>query len=186
MTLESGTLLFLCRPNNPTATLMPREAERLLTLAALRGSRVVIDEAFIDFVTPAEESLAPLLARFDNLILLRSLTKLYALPGLRVGYLLASHSLICELQAYQPPWSVNHLAAELVVPLLADTDFLARTRQWLASEHPRVQSGLAAAGLEVVPSRTNFVCATSPAGWLRTPPSVPIPSGTSAMGSSSG
>ncbi|MEQ5800647.1 threonine-phosphate decarboxylase CobD [Halomonas sp. H10-9-1] len=155
--LSPGSLLFLCRPNNPTASLVPRAAiERLLTLAALRGSRVVVDEAFIDFVTPPEESLAPLLARFDNLILLRSLTKLYALPGLRVGYLLASEPVVRQLQACQPPWSVNHLAADLVAPLLADGAFLARTQQWLSSEHPRLQSGLVAAGLEVVPSRANF------------------------------
>lgn len=155
--LSPGSLLFLCRPNNPTASLVPRAAiERLLTLAALRGSRVVVDEAFIDFVTPPEESLAPLLARFDNLILLRSLTKLYALPGLRVGYLLASEPVVRQLQACQPPWSVNHLAADLVAPLLADGAFLARTQQWLSSEHPRLQSGLVAAGLEVVTSRANF------------------------------
>lgn len=157
VSLTPGTLLWLCRPNNPTAALVPRETvERLLTLAAARGCRVVVDEAFIDFVMPPEESLAPLLARFDNLILLRSLTKLYALPGLRLGYLMASESLVQQLVARQTPWSVNLLAAELVAPLLADTAFLARTRQWLADERPRLQAGLAAAGLEVIPSRANF------------------------------
>ncbi|SDJ94544.1 pyridoxal phosphate-dependent aminotransferase [Billgrantia gudaonensis] len=155
--IERCPVLFLCRPNNPTGTLVPRETvERLLSLAAARGCRVVIDEAFIDFVTPPEEGLAPLLARFDNLVLLRSLTKLYALPGLRVGYLLASELMVRKIKACQPPWSVNHLAAELVAPLLADTAFLARTRQWLADERPRLQAGLAAAGLEVIPSRANF------------------------------
>ncbi|MGR2740865.1 pyridoxal phosphate-dependent aminotransferase [Billgrantia sp. Q4P2] len=155
--LAPDTLLFLCRPNNPTGTLVPRETvQRLLTQAAMHDCRVVVDEAFIDFVTSPEESLAPLLARFDNLILLRSLTKLYALPGLRLGYLLASESLVRQLQVGQPPWSVNHLAAELVAPLLADSAFLARTRQWLADEQPRLQAGLAGAGLEVIPSRANF------------------------------
>ncbi|WP_163559590.1 threonine-phosphate decarboxylase [Halomonas sp. NO4] len=155
--LAPGTLLWLCRPNNPTATLVSRDAvERLLTLAAASDCRVVVDEAFIDFVTPPEESLAPLLGRFDNLILLRSLTKLYALPGLRVGYLLASESLVHQFHVRQPPWSVNHLAAELVAPLVDDSVFLARTRQWLAEEQPRLQAGLVATGLEVIPSRTNF------------------------------
>lgn len=171
--LAPGTLLWLCRPNNPTATLVPRETiERLLTLAALRDCRVVVDEAFIDFVTPPEESLAPLLARFDNLILLRSLTKLYALPGLRLGYLLANETLVRQLQVHQPPWSVNHLAAELVAPLLADSAFLARTRRWLADEQPRLQAGLAASGLEVVPSRANF--------FLVRPPRRPADSTTQA------
>lgn len=155
--LDGYRLLFLCRPNNPTGTLVPRETvEWLLSVAASRDCRVVVDEAFIDFVTPPEESLAPLLARFDNLILLRSLTKFYALPGVRLGYLMASDSLVRQLQVCQPPWSVNHLAAELVVPLLADTAFAERTRQWLADEQPRLRAGLATAGLEVVPSRANF------------------------------
>lgn len=163
--LVPGTLLWLCRPNNPTATLVPREAvEHLLALAAARDCRVVVDEAFIDFVTPPEASLAPLLARFDNLILLRSLTKLYALPGLRLGYLLASESLVPRLQARQPPWSVNHLAAELVAPLLADSTFLAGTRQWLANEQPRLRAGLAAVGLEVILSRANFFLVRHPGG----------------------
>ncbi|MDI5936041.1 aminotransferase class I/II-fold pyridoxal phosphate-dependent enzyme [Halomonas kalidii] len=149
-------VLFLCRPNNPTGTLVERRViERLLAAGLERGGTLVVDEAFVDFVTP-DERLTPLLASWPNLILLRSLTKLYAIPGLRLGYLLGGAEAVARLRARQMPWSVNHLAASLVAPLLADHDFLARTRQWLADEQPRLQAGLAAAGLEVVPSRANF------------------------------
>ncbi|WP_337133808.1 aminotransferase class I/II-fold pyridoxal phosphate-dependent enzyme, partial [Staphylococcus aureus] len=95
---------------------------------------VVVDEAFIDFADEeggegqAQEALTPLLARFDHLILLRSLTKRYTLPGLRLGYLLAAPETVEAAASLQPAWSVNGLAAELVAPLLADRDFLARTR----------------------------------------------------------
>ncbi|WP_240609744.1 threonine-phosphate decarboxylase CobD [Billgrantia endophytica] len=150
-------LLFLCRPNNPTGTLSPWMAvETLLGMARRQNCRVVIDEAFIDFVDAPGERLSPLLAGFDNLILLRSLTKLYTLPGLRLGYVLAGEETMRRLQDHQPPWSVNHLAAELVEDLLADEDFLVRTQAWLREERPRFQSRLASLGLEVMPSQANF------------------------------
>ncbi|PXX99667.1 threonine-phosphate decarboxylase CobD [Halomonas sp. LBP4] len=149
-------VLFLCRPNNPTGSLIPRGAiERLLAAGLEQGCTLVVDEAFIDFVTP-DERLTPLLATWPNLILLRSLTKLYAIPGLRLGYLLGSAGTVARARALQMPWSVNHLAASLVAPLLADHDFLARTRRWFATEQPRLQAGLSAAGLEVIPSSANF------------------------------
>ncbi|MFY0990813.1 pyridoxal phosphate-dependent aminotransferase [Halomonas sp. C05BenzN] len=149
-------VLFLCRPNNPTGTLIPREAlERLLAAGLEQGCTLVVDEAFIDFVMP-DERLTPLLATWPNLILLRSLTKLYAIPGLRLGYLLGSAGTVARARARQMPWSVNHLAASLVAPLLADHGFLDRTRRWFAAEQPRLQAGLSAAGLEVIPSRANF------------------------------
>ncbi len=155
--LRRADILFLCRPNNPTGTLLPWPAmESLLDAARQQGVTVVVDEAFIDFVDEPGEALTPLLAHFDNLILLRSLTKLYTLPGLRLGYLLADVQTVRRLKAGQPPWSVNHLSAELVAPLLGDGDFLDRTHAWLRGERPRLQAGLQSLGLEVVPSRVNF------------------------------
>ncbi|MDN3520069.1 threonine-phosphate decarboxylase CobD [Halomonas ramblicola] len=173
--LGEARLLFLCRPNNPTGGLLPRgEMEWLLELTAACDCRVVVDEAFIDFVDDeggegqAQEALTPLLARFDHLILLRSLTKRYTLPGLRLGYLLAAPETVEAAASLQPAWSVNGLAAELVAPLLADRDFLDRTRRWLAVERPRLQAGLAGLGLEVVPSRANFFLVRHPEGRVAT------------------
>lgn len=149
--------LFLCRPNNPTGTLVERERiECLLVAGQRRGATLVVDEAFIDFVTP-DERLTPLLARFDNLLLLRSMTKLYAIPGLRLGYLLGAAAAIGHVGELQPPWSVNALAAGLVAPLLADRDYLARTCAWLEAERPWLQGELEVLGLNVVPSHANFL-----------------------------
>ncbi|OJA04843.1 threonine-phosphate decarboxylase CobD [Halomonas sp. QHL1] len=156
----SGTdLLFLCRPNNPTATLIDIPAmEALLNYTAAIGCRVVVDEAFIDMVgeSPQQASLAPLLAPYPHLILLHSMTKFYTLPGLRLGYLLADAATAQAAQTHQPPWSVNHLAAELVAPLLADDAFARRTQRWLASERPRMAQALTELGLEVVPTHACF------------------------------
>ncbi|WP_242597119.1 threonine-phosphate decarboxylase CobD [Billgrantia sulfidoxydans] len=155
--MRDAGALFLCRPNNPTGTLIERGIiERLLATGQRHGAMLVVDEAFVDFVTP-DERLTPLLARFDNLLLLRSMTKLYAIPGLRLGYLLGSAAAVNAAAELQPPWSVNALAAGLVAPLLADRDYLARTRAWLDAERPWLQGELAALGLDVVPSHANFL-----------------------------
>lgn len=149
-------VVFLCRPNNPTGTLIPIDAvERLLAHTQATGTQVVVDEAFIDLSIDVE-ALTPLLKRYCHLVLLRSMTKFYTLPGLRLGYVLASKNIVATMSHYQPPWSVNHLAAELVAPLLADSEFARLTQQWLASEQPRMGKALQALGLEVVPSHSCF------------------------------
>ncbi|NYS62270.1 threonine-phosphate decarboxylase CobD [Vreelandella salicampi] len=156
-TLDQCHVVFICRPNNPTGTLIPRATiKTLLQMARARDCRLVIDEAFVDFIAHGDERLTPLLARFDNLILLRSLTKFYTLPGLRLGYLLADADTVSQARTYQPSWSVNHLAAELVAKLLGDEDFQARTHRWLREEHSRMATALGACGLEVIPSQANF------------------------------
>ncbi|MDX5379058.1 MAG: threonine-phosphate decarboxylase CobD [Halomonas sp.] len=153
---EAGAL-FLCRPNNPTGTLVERELiERLLAEGQRQGTTLVVDEAFVDFVI-RDERLTPLLARYDNLLLLRSMTKLYAIPGLRLGYLLGSAEAVGSIAQLQPPWSVNALAAGLVAPLLLDHDYLTQTRAWLDAERPWLQDELEALGLSVVPSHANFL-----------------------------
>ncbi len=157
-------VMFLCRPNNPTGNLVSAAVvERLLAAGLEHGSTLVVDEAFIDFITP-DQRLTPLLARYPNLVLLRSLTKYYAIPGLRLGYVLASADRIARLRELQMPWSVNQLAASLPPLLLADRSFAARTQRWFVTEHPRLHDRLVAAGLRVVPSRANFFLVQPEAG----------------------
>lgn len=151
----NADVVFICRPNNPTGTLAPAALIETLLNALKPSASLVVDEAFIDLALEAD-ALTPLLARYPQLILLRSMTKFYTLPGLRLGYILADAALVTQLSTYQPPWSVNHLAVTLVAPLLADGEFAQRTRQWLASEQPRMATALAALGLEVVPSVSCF------------------------------
>ncbi len=157
-------VMFLCRPNNPTGTLVSAAViERLLAEGVEHGSTLVVDEAFIDFMTP-DQRLTPLLARYPNLVLLRSLTKYYAIPGLRLGYMLGSADKVARLRELQMPWSVNHFAASLSPLLLADRAFAARTHRWFMAEHSRLQDRLVAAGLRVVPSRANFFLVQPVAG----------------------
>ena len=165
--IRQQDLILIARPNNPTATLIPAETiSRWLVLAEQSHCTLIIDEAFIDFCEPGEPSLVehlqqpPLhqscLHQSRHLILLRSMTKLYTLPGLRLGYILAHADLIQRLLARQMPWSVNYLAAELVAPLLADRPFLQATAHWLRTESDWLLPQLLALGYRIPTPAANF------------------------------
>jgi threonine-phosphate decarboxylase len=101
-------LLFICNPNNPTGYVFGQLEE---WMHRNPDTLFVLDEAFIEF-TLAISSAIPLLTRFRNLVILRSLTKAYAIPGLRLGYIVAAEEVIAQLKACKFPWSVNTLAIE--------------------------------------------------------------------------
>jgi threonine-phosphate decarboxylase len=108
-TLVNSDLVFICNPNNPTGSILTAATVASLLVANPR-TVFVLDEAFIEFTTSVE-TLIPLLASFDNLLIMRSLTKAYAIPGLRLGYVVASEALITRLTASKAPWTVSALAA---------------------------------------------------------------------------
>ncbi|MCS7031628.1 MAG: threonine-phosphate decarboxylase CobD [Gloeomargarita sp. SKYG116] len=152
--------LLLSNPHNPTGYLFTRDQ---LLDALENRPLVVVDESFMDFVPPAQDqSLIPVLERFPHLVILRSLTKFYALAGLRLGYVLAHPDRIARYREWDAPWSVNGLAAALGGLLIQEQDFAQRTWDWLAQERPRLQEGLATIpGLHPYPSAANFLLVKS-------------------------
>jgi histidinol-phosphate aminotransferase len=139
-------LVFVGNPTNPTSVLHPASALRALIRP---GRLLVVDEAFLDAVPGEPESLAA--QALPGVAVIRSLTKTWGIAGLRAGYLLAEPSVVSQLRAVQPPWSVSTLAAVAVVacsrpPALDQAEQLA-----LAAEHDReyLVSGLHALGVEV-------------------------------------
>src|SRR5688572_26364606 len=103
--------VFLCNPNNPTGQVMNRKT--LCSLAAAierRQGWLIVDEAFVDYCQ--EQSIVSLLKEHPRMLVLRSLTKFYAMPGLRIGYLLGERKVVGLLKDRQPPWSVNSVAQE--------------------------------------------------------------------------
>lgn len=119
-------LAFVCNPNNPTGAWLTRpDLERLLE--ALADGLLVVDEAYLDLA--GEESAAGWLTGSDNLLLLRSMTKDYGLPGLRLGYGLAAPAIIRALAAIQPPWSVNAQAQAAGLAALDDRAHLEAGRR---------------------------------------------------------
>lgn len=152
-------LVILANPNNPTGTLVSHSS--LIELAKLCRSwaiHLVLDEAFLDFTS--QPSLAPLAARQDYLIVVRSLTKFYALAGLRIGYLVASRPVIRSLADCIEPWSVNNLALIAAAESLKDAEYRKRTVALVASEREYLSNGLKRLQwLEPFPSQSNFLLA---------------------------
>lgn len=108
---EAADLMFICNPNNPNGYIWTREhIERILR--RYPDMTLVVDESFINFA-PAAEPCEPLLSRYPNLLIVHSMTKSFAIPGLRLGYALGSEALIERIKAFKFPWSVNALAIEV-------------------------------------------------------------------------
>ncbi|WP_107667426.1 threonine-phosphate decarboxylase CobD [Cyanothece sp. BG0011] len=151
---EAG--IIINNPHNPTGQLFPREA--LLPLLE-RFKLVVVDEAFMDFVPPSgQQSLLPWIEAYPNLIIVRSLTKFYSLPGLRLGYAIAHPHHLQRWQRWRDPWPVNSLAVNAGIAAIKDEAFVQQTRQWLSSAYQQLLTGLLhIKGLEPVPSSVNFI-----------------------------
>ena len=150
-------LLVLTNPGNPTGRLYDIAAvERLAGHCRERGSFLVLDEAFMDF---CEEGSAKRFAvATPNLLVLRSLTKFYALPGLRLGCAIGSAPVIARLARLREPWSVNTLAQAAGLASLAATGYARETLRLVATERERLFAGLTAiAGLRPFPSATNYL-----------------------------
>lgn len=127
-------IAFLCNPNNPTGQLI----EKSVILNMLRQHPNVIfivDEAFMDFVdTPERYSVINEAGTMRNLIVVRSLTKFYGFPGLRVGYLVAHVDLVKKMMEYKEPWSVNTFAQCAAMVAMEEEEFLSRSREFMANE----------------------------------------------------
>lgn len=157
-TLSTGyDLLYLCNPGNPTGRLYTRgEIVKLLSLCRGAGTFCVLDEAFMDFCE--EETAVPFLADGDQFIILRSMTKFYGFPGLRLGYALGPVETIAGLEWVRPPWSVANLAQAAGVAALADREHEKRTRELVSAERQRLQEGLSRiGGLTVYPGAANYL-----------------------------
>jgi threonine-phosphate decarboxylase len=153
--LRKADLLFLGHPNNPTGKLLPKP---IIDAVLSSGSRLALDEAFIDFY-PEEEQVSCIRAASanPNLFVIRSLTKYYTIPGIRLGFIVAHPDHIRALRKRQVPWSVNVLAQEIGLMAMGDADYAERTKRWLASERPWLTAKLRELGLTVTDSDTNFL-----------------------------
>ena len=149
--------LYLCNPNNPTGILAERK-DLLRVLARTERERIwfILDEAFIDFV-PKESLLLDALGS-SRLIILRSLTKFYALPGLRAGYLVSNPEVVRYLARTQEPWSVNALAQLVASESLPDRAYAERTLEFIHRERENLTHDLRSIpGFVPYPSSANYL-----------------------------
>jgi len=149
--------LVLTNPNSPTGVAMSRgQVEELARLCRRARTRLIVDETFVDWIE--EESIKHLAAHNSHVIVLRSLTKFFAVPGLRVGYLITHPRLVARLRRHLEPWSVNTVAQTVALACLQDREFARRSRAFLAQEREWLFAQLAAGqGLHPFPSRVNFL-----------------------------
>jgi threonine-phosphate decarboxylase len=133
--------LYLCNPNNPTGILTEKEElKKILTQTEREKVWFILDEGFIDF--EEEESLKKEAATSSRLILLRSLTKFFALPGLRVGYMISNPEVIEKFRQIKEPWTVNTLAQIAAVESLRDAAYRSRTNKFIPPERDHLIQGL--------------------------------------------
>jgi len=155
--LERSDLLFLCNPNNPTGRLLSAGQVTDLAERCERAETfLLVDEAFIELSGP-EESVAALAPEREYLFVMRSLTKSFGVPGLRLGFGVCNARLSRILNLARIPWSIGSLAAAAGEYLLGCTEHLERSRQVIRTEIAYLESALQGLGLEPLKSSVNFI-----------------------------
>lgn len=154
-------MLILCNPNNPTSNAVPALVlKKLLTVCKERDIMVMIDETYIEFSDHIEQFEAiPLTSEFDNLIVLRGISKFFAAPGLRLGYGICSNqNLRDSINRHKDPWTINSLAAKAGEIMFSDTLYQEQTKTLILQEKQRMSAALAKTGaIHIYPSESNFL-----------------------------
>lgn len=160
--IEGSDTVFICNPNNPTGVLIP--ADELEQLCGSHpGTYFVIDESYLPFVHHRDDQ--SMLGRgLPNVIVLNSMSKIFRVPGLRIGFLISPENIIERFMRYILPWSANSLAQAAVSYLMeqeAETDaFIENTRVFLEAERSRFEKTLVnTSGIKFFPSTTSFILA---------------------------
>ncbi|WP_019241982.1 MULTISPECIES: pyridoxal phosphate-dependent aminotransferase [Bacillus] len=160
--LETNDAIFVCRPNNPSGTRLSFEVmKNLVEKANVYGTYVVVDEAFIHF-SPNEKSVKCFIQQYSNLIVLRSLTKIFAVPGVRLGYIMADEQTINQLSQMQVPWSVNAVALSLIECLPECDDFIKKTAAFVLEEKVWLTKEFQKLGFEISNTYTNYYLLRDP------------------------
>ena len=157
---DAGNAVFLCEPGNPSGvTTDPVLLQKILECCAQTGRILVLDECFLDFLgNPEEHTMKRFLKEFPNLILLRALTKSYAMAGVRLGYCLCSDpQLLDRMRQSGQPWNVSHIAQQAGIAALHDKEYLEKVRQLIPREREKLKSGLEKLGFLVIPGEANFL-----------------------------
>ncbi|MCI1985471.1 MAG: histidinol-phosphate transaminase [Lactobacillus sp.] len=156
-------LLWLCNPNNPTGTFLPLTQMRALLQRVPKHVLVMIDEAYVDFVTDeSQPSALALIPEFDNIVVMRTFSKIYGLAAMRVGYAVIPQALVAAMQAVRLPYNLNSISQTAALAALADQEFVANTQKRVASARTQWEDFLAANGYQYDHSQANFIFFRAP------------------------
>ena len=151
-------LIFIANPNNPTGTLLKKDALKAFVNAVPRHVLIVLDEAYDEYLGAEDKSESiSWLAEFDHLIISRTFSKAYGLAGLRIGFGLMHAAVADMLNRVRQPFNVNSIAQVAAVASLADDDFVARSYALNRAGMMQLTQGFEKLGLEYIPSQANFV-----------------------------
>jgi threonine-phosphate decarboxylase len=157
--MAGAKLVFLCNPNNPTSMLIPSDTiTEIIEVAMKQNTLVFLDEDFLEFVEN-EKALTMInkIAKYPNLFILRSFTKIFGLTGLRIGYGIACSEIISLLLCAKIPWNVNCLAQAAAVAALKDEEHLQITRDLIKREKAQLLCELSKfSSFKIFPSDANF------------------------------
>ncbi|MFQ5800642.1 MAG: aminotransferase class I/II-fold pyridoxal phosphate-dependent enzyme [Candidatus Hydrothermarchaeales archaeon] len=149
-------IIFLCCPNNPTGSVMAEgDLDTLIQFCWDNDIFVFLDEVFIEFSSLS--SYVPMVEEYRNLFVLRSLTKFFALPALRVGYGIGSPDLIRDLEAIKTPWNINTFAHDAAIASLKDKSYIKRTKKFIDVEKRFLTKKIEELGIKVYESNANFL-----------------------------
>lgn len=156
---DETKLVFLCSPNNPTGKLVQREMLKdAIEICKEYETLLVADESFIEY-TGREEEYRSVYSEPKNVIVLRSLTKFYSIPGLRIGYAIAPESIADNLRNSQVQWNVNILAQIAAEEAIRCSEFRNRTRRKIRKNGRFLSDSLSELGFDTYPSDANFLLA---------------------------
>lgn len=155
---EDADLLFLANPNNPIGNLSDRETiKKLLLYCRDRGIYVVIDECFIDFCGNQFSFLSDI-RTYEHLILVRSFTKIFTIPGVRLGYLVCKNKMLrTKIAAQLPEWNLSCFAQEAGCVCAGQAEFILKTKNYVEWERRFMEKRFLQMGFEVFPSVSNFI-----------------------------
>ncbi|URM32913.1 threonine-phosphate decarboxylase CobD [Cytobacillus firmus] len=158
--LKDADAVFFCNPNNPTGVHYPKAlVEKLLEKCQIHSCLLIMDEAFYDFACDYQSIV---IEKDSNVVVLRSMTKMFSIPGLRLGYMMAGERLIERAAALKPHWSVNALALKAGEWCLDSKEHVRLTKNLIRQERERLVSFYQRLNFSVSPSAVNFYLLRDP------------------------
>ena len=158
--IDNIDILFLCNPNNPTGAAI--EYKKVLEIAKKckeKGTILVVDECFSDFLIDEEGySIVPYIKEYNNVIILKAFTKIYAMAGIRLGYMISSNKDInYNISNILQPWSVSTVASKCGIAAIKEKQFVIDSKKYIKENREYLMENLKALGYKVFDSKVNYI-----------------------------